>query len=408
MSATPSIAPAATAATGRARPPFRADQVGSLLRPQRLKAARERLLGVQTHDRHLAPHDNAELRAIEDECVREAVAMQERAGLRAVTDGEFRRRSWWLELILNWQGVAADRTGTTEMAWRNESGVRQAASRLWINGPVRWQPSPIVRAFVFLKAHTACVPKVTIPAPMVLHMFSGGNKGIGEGHYKRIGDFWDDVVAAYRQEVSGLAAAGASYIQFDDTSIAFLCDPAHRATVERWGSKPDALLVEYAERMNQVLAVLPPSVTVTLHQCRGNREGNWMAEGGYDPVADVLFNRINVHGYFLEYDTPRAGAPLTQGQGRRPRSRVHQDCGARTRRRPQAPHRGGGAIRTHRPVGVGPAMRFCQLGRRQSAERRRAGSKAQEDRGGGDRRVGRAVIVRPPFSRGREVPGREK
>ncbi|MFL4980772.1 MAG: 5-methyltetrahydropteroyltriglutamate--homocysteine S-methyltransferase [Xanthobacteraceae bacterium] len=312
MSATPSITIAAAASAGRARPPFRADQVGSLLRPQRLKVARERLLGSQTHDRNLGPHENPELRAIEDECIRDAVAMQERAGLRAVTDGEFRRRSWWLELILNWQGVAADRTGTTEMAWRNESGARQPASRLWINGPIRWQPSPIVRAFAFLKANTARVPKVTIPAPMVLHMFSGGNRGVGEGHYKSIGDFWDDVVDAYRQEVSALAAAGATYIQFDDTSIAFLCDPAHRATVERWGSKPDELLAEYAERMNQVLAVLPENVTVTLHQCRGNREGNWMAEGGYGPVADVLFNRINVHGYFLEYDTPRAGsfAPL--------------------------------------------------------------------------------------------------
>jgi 5-methyltetrahydropteroyltriglutamate--homocysteine methyltransferase len=295
-----------------ARPPFRADHVGSLLRPQRLKDARERLLGAQTHDRNLGPHDNPGLRAIEDDCIRAVIAMQERVGLRAVTDGEFRRRSWWLELILNWQGVAADRTGTTEMAWRNASGAQQPASRLWISGPVRWQPSAVVRAFAFLKANTARVPKVTIPAPMVLHMFSGGNQGILEGHYKRIEDFWDDVVAAYRQEVLALAAAGATYIQFDDTSIAFLCDPAHRATVERWGSNPDQLLAQYAEKMNQVLAIVPENVTVTLHQCRGNREGNWMAEGGYDPVADILFNRIDVHGYFLEYDTPRAGsfAPL--------------------------------------------------------------------------------------------------
>ncbi len=302
----------AAAPAGRARPPFRADHVGSLLRPQRLKEARERLLGAQTHDRNLGPHDNPALRAIEDDCIRAVIAMQERVGLRAVTDGEFRRRSWWLELILNWQGVAADRTGTTEMAWRNASGAQQAASRLWISGPIRWQPSAVVRAFAFLAAHTARMPKVTIPAPMVLHMFSGGNKGILEGHYKSIEDFWDDVVAAYRQEFSALVAAGATYIQFDDTSIAFLCDPAHRATVERWGSNPDQLLAEYAERMNQVLAVVPEDVTVTLHQCRGNREGNWMAEGGYDPVADILFNRINVHGYFLEYDTPRAGsfAPL--------------------------------------------------------------------------------------------------
>jgi 5-methyltetrahydropteroyltriglutamate--homocysteine methyltransferase len=229
-----------------------------------------------------------------------------------VTDGEFRRRSWWLELIMNWDGFAADRAGTTEMAWRNARGVSQAASRLWIKGRIMWRESPIVRAFAFLKASTTRVPKVTIPAPMILHMFAGGSRGIREGHYKDVAAFWDDVVAAYRREVAALAAAGARYIQLDDTSIAFLCDPAHRATVARWGDEPDRLLAEYAERTNQVLAGLPEDVTVTLHQCRGNREGSWMAEGGYDPVADVLFNRIDVHGYFLEYDTPRAGsfAPL--------------------------------------------------------------------------------------------------
>src|SRR6266508_1627635 len=238
--------------------------------------------------------------------------MQERVGLRAVTDGEFRRRSWWLELIMNWEGVAADRSGTSEMAWRNQNGVRQASSRLWITGPIRWRESPIVRAFEFLKASTTRVPKVTIPAPIVLHMYAGGDKGIREGHYRNLDAFWDDVVRAYRRELSALAVAGATYIQLDGTSIAFLCDSMHRATVERWGNDPDELLLQYAERINQVIAVVPAGVTVTLHQCRGNREGQWMAEGGYDPVADVLFNRIEAHGYFLEYDTPRAGsfAPL--------------------------------------------------------------------------------------------------
>ena len=307
------MAPAAAESTApRPWPPFRADQVGSLLRPEKLKVARERRLGPQTHDRHLGPHADAELRAVEDECIRDVIAMQERVGLRAVTDGEFRRRSWWLELIMNWEGVAADRSGTSEMAWRNQNGVRQASSRLWITGPIRWRESPIVRAFEFLKASTTRVPKVTIPAPIVLHMYAGGDKGIREGHYRNLDAFWDDVVRAYRRELSALAVAGATYIQLDDTSIAFLCDSMHRATVERWGNDPDELLLQYAERINQVIAVVPAGVTVTLHQCRGNREGQWMAEGGYDPVADVLFNRIEAHGYFLEYDTPRAGsfAPL--------------------------------------------------------------------------------------------------
>ena len=198
------------------------------------------------------------------------------------------------------------------MSWRNAQGVTQASSRLWVTGPIRWRESATVRAFKFLKANCKIVPKITLPAPLILHMFGGGDKGILEGHYKDIDAFWADVVKAYRTEVKALVDAGATYIQFDDTSIAFLCDPMHRESVRRWGSEPDALLRLYAARMNDVLADVPAHVTVTFHQCRGNREGSWMAEGGYDPVADVLFNAINVHGYFLEYDSARAGtfAPL--------------------------------------------------------------------------------------------------
>ncbi len=294
------------------RPPFRADVVGSFLRPARLKVAREQLLGPQTPDQHLGPHGNAELVAIEDECIREVIAMQERAGLQAATDGEFRRRSWWLDLIMGWEGFSADRKGHSEMSWRNAQGVTQASSRLWVTGPIRWRESATVRAFKFLKENCKIVPKITLPAPLILHMFGGGDKGILEGHYKDIDAFWADVVKAYRTEVKALVDAGATYIQFDDTSIAFLCDPMHRESVRRWGSEPDALLRLYAARMNDVLADVPAHVTVTFHQCRGNREGSWMAEGGYDPVADVLFNAINIHGYFLEYDFARAGtfAPL--------------------------------------------------------------------------------------------------
>jgi 5-methyltetrahydropteroyltriglutamate--homocysteine methyltransferase len=293
-------------------PPFRADVVGSFLRPARLKAARERLLGPQTPDRNLGPHDNAELRAIEDDCIREVVAMQERVGLRAATDGEFRRRSWWLDLIMGWDGFSADRAGATEMVWRNAQGETKASSRLWVTGPIRWRDSATVRALQFLKANCRVVPKVTLPAPLILHMFGGGDAGIREGHYKDIDAFWADVVTAYRTEVKALVEAGATYIQFDDTSIAFLCDPQHRDTVRRWGSEPDGLLRLYAAKMNEVLTAVPDHVTVTFHQCRGNREGHWMAEGGYDPVADVLFNAVDVDGYLLEYDTERAGtfAPL--------------------------------------------------------------------------------------------------
>ena len=305
-----SAMPAANAAVSR--PPFRADVVGSFLRPARLKQARETLLGPQTPDQHLGPHDNADLRVIEDDCVREVVRMQQRVGLQSATDGEFRRRSWWLDLIMGWEGFSADRAGMSEVVWRNKQGGTMASSRLWATGPIRWKPSATVRAFEFLKRNTSLVPKVTLPAPLILHMFGGGDKGILEGHYKDIDAFWADVVTAYRQEVRALVAAGATYIQFDDTSIAFLCDPVYRDAVQRWGTEPEALLRIYAKRMNEVLEAVPSGVTVTFHQCRGNREGHWMAEGGYDPVADVLFNVINVHGYFLEYDSERAGgfAPL--------------------------------------------------------------------------------------------------
>ena len=284
--------------------PFRADQVGSLLRPERLKEAREKYLGPQTPTSALGPHHNAALRAVEDECIREVVAMQERLGLHAVTDGEFRRRSWWLELIRGWEGFAADRTGSAKLKWRDASGPTQGFSDLNVIGPIRWRPSSVVRAFEFLKATTRRVPKVTIPAPNCVHYYTGGKLGYYERDRER---FWADLVAAYRQELKALVDAGARYIQLDDTSIAFICDPQHREYVRSWGEDPLQLLQTYAQRINETIAGLPPEVTITLHQCRGNREGNWAAQGGYEPVADVLFNRINVNGYFLEYDTARAG-----------------------------------------------------------------------------------------------------
>jgi 5-methyltetrahydropteroyltriglutamate--homocysteine methyltransferase len=291
----------------RKEPPFRADQVGSLLRPQDLKDAREKFLGPQTSDQNLAPHDNADLRAVEDRCICDVIAMQESLGLRAVTDGEFRRRSWWLELIMTWQGFAADRTGSETVTWRNESGPTQGFSELSVTGPIRWQPSAVVRAFKFLKDHTKRVPKVTMPAPDVVHYYMGGPRRLDPKIYRDQEAFWDDLIKAYRQELKALTDAGATYIQFDDTSFAFLCDPVHRDYVKSWGEDPDRLMRLYAEKINAALAEVPEHVTVTLHQCRGNREGNWAAEGSYDAVADVLLNQVKVDGYFLEYDTARAG-----------------------------------------------------------------------------------------------------
>jgi 5-methyltetrahydropteroyltriglutamate--homocysteine methyltransferase len=285
------------------KPPFRADQVGSLLRPEALKQAREKYLGPQTPTSSLGPHGNESLRKVEDECIRDVIAMQQRVGLCAHTDGEFRRRSWWLELILGWEGFAADRTGSTQLAWRDEKGVTQGFSDLNVVGKIRWRPSSVVKAFQFLKGNTKAMAKVTMPAPNCVHYFTHGKLG----YYKDADEFWDDLIKAYRAEIKALADAGAKYIQLDDTSIAFICDPAHREFIRTWGVDPDKLLDVYAEKINDALRDVPDDVTITLHQCRGNREGSWAAEGGYDPVADVLLNQVNVDGYFLEYDTARAG-----------------------------------------------------------------------------------------------------
>jgi 5-methyltetrahydropteroyltriglutamate--homocysteine methyltransferase len=298
---------ASTAAGPRTKPPFRADHVGSLLRPDAVKQARDKYLGPQTPTTSLGPHESAELRAVEDDCVRELIAMQEGVGLRAATDGELRRRSWWLELILGWEGFEADRTGNTKIQWRNASGPTQGFSQLKVVGKIKWRPSSTVRAFEFLKANAKAVPKVTLPAPNNVHFYIGGPENVDKRFYADHRAVWDDLVAAYRQEIAALVAAGATYIQYDDTAFPFLCDPVHRAYVQSWGDDPDQLLHTYAEKINDTLSGRPAGVTVTLHQCRGNREGNWAAEGAYDPVAEVLFNGVDVDGYFLEYDTARAG-----------------------------------------------------------------------------------------------------
>ncbi len=291
------------------RPPFRADHVGSLLRPDALKQAREKLLGADTADVNLAPHDNSELRAVEDSCILDAIALQKRAGLRSATDGEYRRRSWWLETVMNWDGFTCTRKGAASpFSWRNEKGKQQDSSMLWIKDKIRWRPSAVARAFEFLAANTDAVAKVTMPAPSVVHGHLGGDKLIRESLYGDVDAFWEDVVAAYKQEFNALVEAGAKYIQFDDTLIAFLCDPNYQDAVRAWGQEPEEALAEYARRTNQVIDGRPADVTVTMHQCRGNREGMWSAQGGYDPVADVMLNQINVDGFFLEFDSERAGS----------------------------------------------------------------------------------------------------
>ncbi len=289
------------------RPPFRADHVGSLLRPQELKQARENLLGAHTVDANFGPHHNQQLREIEDRCIRDAIAMQERVGLQSITDGELRRRSFMLELFLGWEGLAASKTGVGTLKWQNKSGLSDDLSAINIVGPIRRRESPIVAQFEFLKANTRATPKVCLPAPNLAHYFLANSGSLDGTPYRDIEAFWDDLIEAYRQELAALVAAGATYIQLDDVCFGYLCDPVHRAYAATRGGDADTLLKTYAGKINEIVAALPSHVTVTVHTCRGNREGGWVAEGAYDPVADVLFNETNVSGYFLEYDSERAG-----------------------------------------------------------------------------------------------------
>ena len=289
------------------QPPFRADHVGSLLRPPRLKEARERLLGPHTADTNVAPHHNDALRQIEDGFVREVIAMQERVGLKAITDGELRRRSFMLELLLGWEGIAASRSDSSNLKWRNDTGASDNMTSLSIVAPIRWRESSTLAHFKFLKASTSGIPKLALPAPNLVHYFLSDAGRLDNTPYRDMEAFWADLIATYIQEIKSLVTAGTTYIQFDDVCFGYMCDPAHRDYMKRRGDDPDKLLEKYASTINAVIRDVPSNVTVTVHTCRGNREGQWFAEGSYEAVADIMFNQINVSGFFLEYDSARAG-----------------------------------------------------------------------------------------------------
>jgi 5-methyltetrahydropteroyltriglutamate--homocysteine methyltransferase len=288
-------------------PPFRADHVGSLLRTPELKAARENILGPHTAEANIGPHGNAKLASIEDQQVRDAIAMQKRVGLKVATDGELRRRSWMLELFLGWDGIGATRSGGGPIKWRNETGASQDMTEFRVSRPVRWRPSSIVQAFKFLKAETNLIAKVGLPSPCVVHYFLENGGKLDSAVYKDQDAFWHDLIGAFQQEITALIDAGATYIQIDDVCFAYLCDPMHRSHVESRGYDPDKIVRLYVQKINEAMSKAPKHVTFTMHTCRGNREGHWVAEGPYDRVAEVLFNEMNVKAFFLEYDTERAG-----------------------------------------------------------------------------------------------------
>jgi methionine synthase II (cobalamin-independent) len=290
----------------RTVPPFRADHVGSLRRPDALMKARERILGAHDLDSNFGPHDNAELHAIEDQAIQDVVALQESVGLKSVTDGEFRRRIWWSEFLLSLEGVEGNYRGPTA-EFRDQGGHTVPTPRIEVTGPIRWRKSVNVGPYRYLNSLTKQTPKITIPAPQTLFFYSS-RATISRDAYPDLDAFWDDLAAAYKAELKALSDAGCTYVQFDEVVTSCLCDETHRTKLRSQGQDPDDLLRAYVRTINRAIDGRPPNLTIAMHTCRGNYQGHWMAEGGYDPIADYLFNKIKVDALFLEYDSPRAGS----------------------------------------------------------------------------------------------------
>ncbi len=285
-------------------PPFRADHVGSYLRPAKLREARER---------HFAKELSAQaLREVEDECIREVTRRQEQVGLKGITDGEFRRTYFHVDFLEKLQGVEV-RYGEFSSAFRKDDGsqVGFKPPTMHVGSKIKHE-IPIQGAdYEFLKSVVTRTPKVCIPAPSMLH-FRGGREAISAQVYPRMEEFYDDLTAAYRDEVNDLARRGLRYLQLDDTNLAYLCDPAIRERTKARGDDPDALVHLYCKLVNDAIRDRPKDMTITVHLCRGNFKSAWVAQGGYEPVAEILLNEMKIDGFFLEYDDERSGdfAPL--------------------------------------------------------------------------------------------------
>ena len=291
---------ATTAVAGlgrRTAPPFRADHVGSFLRPKALLDAREQ--------RRAGTISAAQLRSVEDTAIRDIVRFQEGLGLRGITDGEFRRTYFHIDFLTQLDGVETQ--GGISVSFHSAAGnVDFSPPVMKVTGPVR-HGHPIQGAdFEFLRSITTRTPKVTIPSPTMLH-FRGGRNAISKEAYPDLEAFYADVAKAYQQELRGLADAGCTYVQLDDTNLAYLCDEKMREGARARGDDPNELPRRYARLINAAIAGRPAGMTVCVHLCRGNFKSAWAAEGGYEPVAEVLFNELAVDGYFLEYDDARSG-----------------------------------------------------------------------------------------------------
>ena len=286
----------------RTLPPFRADHVGSLVRPSWLIAARQDFnAGRITRDA---------LRPLEDKAVREVVAMQEEIGLNSITDGEFRRQTYLTE-FLNPIGVELRQRASSDLVYHDDHGGTVPATKAFVERRIEWKGSVNVEAFAFLKSVTKETPKVTLPAPTQVHLFAGTD-GISKAVYPDIDLFWDDMVAAYHAELEALGKAGCTYVQIDETCIPKLADPEIQNAVAKRGADWRKLTHHYAVILNRIIDGAPAGMQIAIHHCRGNNAGMWQAQAGYDAVAEIMFGEVHAKAYLLEYDTPRAGdfAPL--------------------------------------------------------------------------------------------------
>jgi 5-methyltetrahydropteroyltriglutamate--homocysteine methyltransferase len=286
--------------TARTEPPFRADHVGSLLRPPALLDARAR--------RAAGELDADGLREVEDEAIRDAVRMQEAVGLRSATDGEFRRQSWHMDFIYQLGGIRAATDEKLKVHFTNADGDMDfEAPALKVVDKVTLDETIFADAFTALQGMvTTATPKLTIPSPSMVH-YRGGPAALDPGVYPDVDAFWEDLIAAYREEIARLGALGCTYLQLDDTSLAYLNDPAQRAELTERGDDAEHLHLRYIRTLNAVLAGRPEGMRITTHMCRGNFRSAWAAEGSYDFVAEALFGELDVDGFFMEFDDERSG-----------------------------------------------------------------------------------------------------
>lgn len=280
-------------------PPFRADHVGSLLRPAQLKEARQQRAAGKITD--------AALREVEDALIRRAVAQQEEAGLQSITDGELRREDFYTDFYVRGLGGVEVRMESTAAFFVDHEGRKIPVPWTQVVSRMQWSKPIYTEHFLFLRSITAGTPKVTVPSPIILH-FTCGSAAIRQRAYPDLDLFWSDIVNAYQQEMNSLYRAGCRYLQVDDPPMGTLCDRKFQDMMKTRGDDPDHVMHKlYPEMINRAFANRPPGLHLAMHLCRGNNQSGWFGEGGYDPIADALFNTIDVDSYFLEYETERAG-----------------------------------------------------------------------------------------------------